>query len=58
MNTQTERTMKPTFWPGGKWRALRALWTRFRQTGDQSTDTELARLAFWRWLYRTGQRVP
>ena len=47
-----------TPWSVDERHALLALRTRYQQGGDLFTATELARLQFVRWLYRTGQLVP
>jgi hypothetical protein len=58
MSIRTGSTTAPTPWSVVEWSVLRALRMRYRQAGDLLTDTELARLRFWRWLYRTGRLVP
>ena len=58
MSTQTGPTTAPTPWSVDEWRTLLALRTRYQQTRDVFGATELARLRFVRWLYRTGQLVP
>jgi hypothetical protein len=39
-------------------RKLRLLRARYRRDRDFFTSEERARLAFLRWLYRTGRLVP
>ena len=60
MNTQTGPGAHAvaTSWAVDERRALLALRMRYQQTGDLFTATELARLQFVRWLYRTGQLAP
>jgi hypothetical protein len=58
MSVQGESAAAQRSFSMDEWRALRALRTRYQRTGDLLTDSELARLRFWRWLYRTGKIIP
>jgi hypothetical protein len=58
MSPRTLAAPAPPLWSEDEWQALEALRTRYREAGDQLTARELARLHFWRWLYRMGRLVP
>jgi hypothetical protein len=58
MNTRTWTVPAPPRWSDDERHALEALRMRYFVAGDQISARELARLRFWRWLYRTGRLVP
>ncbi len=53
----TANSTDSTFTPA-QWRALQDLRARYSATGDHLSQSELERLQFVCWLYRTGRLVP